>query len=146
MMNTANRLHALLDSQILILDGAMGTMIQRHKLEEGDYRGARFKDWHLDVKGNNDLLCLTRPDIIKGIHTEYLEAGAQIIETNTFNAQRISLADYDMQDLAYEINLAAAKLAKEAVAEVGTRALLVLDRRDAACWSCPRRRPPRRGG
>jgi 5-methyltetrahydrofolate--homocysteine methyltransferase len=117
MMDTATRLRNLLDRQILILDGAMGTMIQRHKLEESDYRGERFKDWHMDIKGNNDLLCLTRPDIIKGIHKEYLAAGAQIIETNTFNAQRVSLADYEMQDLAYEINVAAARLAKEAVAE-----------------------------
>jgi 5-methyltetrahydrofolate--homocysteine methyltransferase len=116
-MDTASRLRSLLDSQIVILDGAMGTMIQRHKLDEADYRGQRFKDWHLDVKGNNDLLCLTRPDIIKGIHKEYLEAGAQIIETNTFNAQRVSLADYEMQELAYEINVAAARLAKEAIEE-----------------------------
>src|ERR1043165_4151463 len=117
MMDTASRLRTLLDSQILILDGAMGTMIQRHKLEEADYRGERFKDWHLDIKGNNDLLCLTAPDIIKGIHKEYLAAGAQIIETNTFNAQRVSLADYDMQELSYEINVAAARIAKEAIAE-----------------------------
>src|ERR1043166_6158479 len=109
MMNTEGRLRQLLDNRILILDGGMGTMIQRHKLEEADYRGERFKDWHMDIKGNNDLLCLVRPDIIKGIHREYLEAGAQIIETNTFNAQRVSLADYDMQELAYEINVAAAR-------------------------------------
>lgn len=115
VMDTASRLRSLLDSQIVILDGAMGTMIQRHKLDEADYRGERFKDWQLDVKGNNDLLCLTRPDIIKGIHKAYLEAGAQIIETNTFNAQRVSLADYEMQELAYEINVAAAKLAKETI-------------------------------
>src|SRR6476619_5942030 len=100
------RIQDCLKERILIIDGAMGTMIQRHKLEERDYRGERFKDWHLDVKGNNDLLCLTRPDIIKGIHKEYLGAGAQIIETNTFNAQRVSLADYDMQELSYEVNVA----------------------------------------
>jgi 5-methyltetrahydrofolate--homocysteine methyltransferase len=116
-MDTASRLRHLLDSQIVILDGAMGTMIQQHKLEEGDYRAERFKDWHLDIKGNNDLLCLTQPHIIRGIHKEYLEAGAQIIETNTFNAQAVSLADYDMQSLSYEINVAAAKLAKEAITE-----------------------------
>src|SRR5205085_11564430 len=107
----------LLKQRILIIDGAMGTMIQQHKLSEADYRGERFKDWPSDVKGNNDLLCLTQPQIIKEIHKQYLEAGADILETNTFNAQKISLADYHMQDLAYEINLAAAKIAKEAVKE-----------------------------
>src|SRR5215510_3899292 len=107
----------LLQKRILIIDGAMGTMIQRYKLSEGDYRGERFKDWPTDVKGNNDLLCLTQPQIIKEIHKEYLEAGADILETNTFNAQRISLADYKMEGLAYEINLAAAKIAREAVNE-----------------------------
>jgi 5-methyltetrahydrofolate--homocysteine methyltransferase len=107
----------LLDQRILIIDGAMGTMIQRYKLSEAGYRGERFKDWPSDVKGNNDLLCLTRPQIIKAVHKEYLEAGADIIETNTFNAQRVSLADYNMQSLAYEINLAAAKIAREAVEE-----------------------------
>ncbi len=116
-MNTDSRLRKLLEERILIIDGAMGTMVQRYKLSEEDYRGERFKDWHTDVKGNNDLLCLTRTDIIKQIHKEYLRAGANIIETNTFNAQVISLADYDMQSLAYEINVAAAKLAKEAILE-----------------------------
>src|SRR4026208_1233988 len=95
-----------LKERILIIDGAMGTMIQRYKLNEADYRGERFKDWPSDIKGNNDLLCLTQPHIIKEIHKQYLEAGADIIETNTFNAQRISLADYHMEELAYEINLA----------------------------------------
>src|SRR5215213_4627263 len=107
----------LLNERILIIDGAMGTMIQRYQLEEADYRGERFKDWPSDVKGNNDLLCLTQPHIIKAIHKEYLAAGADILETNTFNAQRVSLADYGMESLAYEINVAAAKLAKEAIAE-----------------------------
>src|SRR5690242_14149829 len=107
----------LLQERILIIDGAMGTMIQRHKLSEADYRGRRFKDWPADLKGNNDLLCLTQPQIIKEIHKQYLEAGADILETNTFNAQRVSLADYHMQELAYEINLAAAKIAKEAINE-----------------------------
>jgi 5-methyltetrahydrofolate--homocysteine methyltransferase len=106
-----------LQKQILVIDGAMGTMIQRHKLQEADYRGERFKDWHIDVKGNNDLLCLTQPHIIKNIHLQYLQAGANIIETNTFNSQTISLADYEMQSLAYELNVAAAKCAKDAVAE-----------------------------
>src|ERR1700744_110713 len=117
IMNTETQLRKLLNERILIIDGAMGTMIQRHRLEEADYRGERFKDWHTDVKGNNDLLCLTQPHIIKGIHAQYLEAGADIIETNTFNSQVISLADYDMQALAYEINVAAARLAREAVNE-----------------------------
>jgi 5-methyltetrahydrofolate--homocysteine methyltransferase len=106
-----------LQDRILIIDGAMGTMIQRHKLEEADYRGERFKDWASDLKGNNDLLVLTQPNIIKGIHKLYLEAGADIIETNTFNAQRISLADYHMEPLAYELNFEAAKIAREAVNE-----------------------------
>lgn len=106
-----------LQQRILIIDGAMGTMIQRHKLSEEDYRGTRFRDWASDLKGNNDLLSLTRPDIIKGIHLEYLRAGADIIETNTFNAQRISMADYHMEELAYEINVAAARLARDAVNE-----------------------------
>ncbi len=111
-----------LNERIVIIDGAMGTMIQRYKLTEEDYRGERFKDWKYDVKGNNDLLCLTQPQIIKDIHKQYLDAGADIIETNTFNAQRVSLADYHMEDLAYEINLAAAKIAKEAVKESGKQA------------------------
>ncbi|TAL58133.1 MAG: methionine synthase, partial [Bacteroidetes bacterium] len=107
----------ILEERVLVIDGAMGTMIQRYKLEEKDYRGERFKDWKSDLKGNNDLLVLTQPQIIKAIHKEYLTAGADIIETNTFNAQKISLADYQMECLAYEINLAAAKIAKEAVKE-----------------------------
>lgn len=110
----------LLNHRILIIDGAMGTMIQRYKLTEADYRGERFKDWPHDIKGNNDLLCLTQPNIIREIHGHYLEAGADIIETNTFNAQRVSLADYHMEDLAYEINVAAARIAKEATKLVGS--------------------------
>ena len=104
-----------LKEKILIIDGAMGTMIQRHKLEEKDYRGERFKDWHTDVKGNNDLLSITQPQIIEEIHKQYLEAGADIIETNTFSSTSIAQADYDMQSLAYELNVAAAKCAREAV-------------------------------
>ncbi len=111
---------AELEKRILIIDGAMGTMIQRYRLTEKDYRGDRFKDWKSDIKGNNDLLCLTQPHIIKEIHKQYLEAGADIIETNTFNAQRVSLADYHMEDLAYEINFAAAKVARQAVEEFET--------------------------
>lgn len=117
MATVENKLRELLEQRILMIDGAMGTMIQRYKLEEADYRGERFKDYHMDIKGNNDLLCLTQPQIIKEIHTEYLEAGANIIETNTFNAQAISLADYEMSALSYEINYEAAKLAKESVQE-----------------------------
>ena len=104
-----------LDRRILIIDGAMGTMIQRYNLTEEDYRGERFKDWPSDVKGNNDLLSLTRPDIIKAIHKEYLEAGADIIETNTFSSTAIAQADYNMQSLAYELNVAAAKIARQAI-------------------------------
>lgn len=107
----------LLKQRILILDGAMGTMIQRHKLEENDYRGERFADWHSDLKGNNDLLVLTQPEIILDIHKQYLAAGADILETNTFNATSISMADYDMQSLVMEINIEAARLAKQAAAE-----------------------------
>lgn len=117
MTTTEKHLRQLLDQRILFIDGAMGTMIQRYHLQEADYRGDRFKDWHKDVKGNNDMLSITRPDIIKEIHKQYLEAGADILETNTFNAQAVSLADYDMQSLSYEMNVAAAKVAKEAVAE-----------------------------
>ena len=109
-----------LKNRILVIDGAMGTMIQRHSLTEADYRGERFKDWHSDVKGNNDLLCITQPEIIKGIHKQYLAAGADIIETNTFSSTTIAMADYDMQALAYELNVAAAKCAKDAVAEFMT--------------------------
>ncbi|HKB60288.1 MAG TPA: methionine synthase [Gallionellaceae bacterium] len=105
---------ALLKQRILILDGAMGTMIQRHKLTEADYRGARFADWHKDLKGNNDLLVLTRPDIIQGIHIEYLDAGADIIETNTFGANATTLHAYGMEALCYELNVAGARLAREA--------------------------------
>ncbi len=106
-----------LEKRILVIDGAMGTMIQRHKLEEADYRGDRFKDWPSDVKGNNDLLCITQPRIIIDIHKKYLEAGADIIETNTFSSTTIAMADYDMQSLAYELNVAAAKCARQAIDE-----------------------------
>ena len=106
-----------LEKRILVIDGAFGTMIQRHKLTEADYRGERFKDWHSDVKGNNDLLSITQPQIIIGIHKEYLEAGADIIETNTFSSTVIAQADYDMQSLAYELNVAAAQCARKAITE-----------------------------
>ena len=106
-----------LKQRVLVIDGAMGTMIQRYKLEEKDYRGERFANWKSDVKGNNELLNLTRPDIIKAIHLEYLNAGADIIETNTFSAQVISMADYAMESLSYELNVEAAKLARAAIAD-----------------------------
>ncbi|WDE12846.1 methionine synthase [Thalassomonas haliotis] len=106
-----------LSNRILILDGAMGTMIQAYKLEEQDYRGQRFADWHCDVKGNNDLLVLTQPDIIRDIHREYLEAGADILETNTFNATTIAMDDYEMADISAEINKVAAQLAREVADE-----------------------------
>lgn len=106
-----------LKERILVIDGAMGTMIQRYKLDEGAYRGEQFKDWHTDLKGNNDLLSLTQPAIVEEIHRAYLEAGADIIETNTFNATTISQADYDTQAYAYDINVAAARIARRAVDE-----------------------------
>jgi methylmalonyl-CoA mutase cobalamin-binding domain/chain len=121
IITMTNQLHhplqSLLRERILILDGAMGTMIQRYKLEEQDYRGERFKDHPHDLKGNNDLLVLTQPHIIKEIHKQYLEAGADIIETNTFNSTTLSQEDYQTQHLAYELNVAAARLAKEVAEE-----------------------------
>jgi 5-methyltetrahydrofolate--homocysteine methyltransferase len=116
-LNNMKDIRNELQQRILIIDGAMGTMIQRHKLEEADYRGERFKDWHTDVKGNNDLLSITQPEIIIGIHKLYLEAGADIIETNTFSSTVIAQADYDMQSLAYELNVASAKCARIAADE-----------------------------
>jgi 5-methyltetrahydrofolate--homocysteine methyltransferase len=106
-----------LERRVLVIDGAMGTMIQRYQLQESDYRGKRFADWQHDLKGNNDLLSITQPTIIRDIHKAYLDAGADIIETNTFNAQKISLADYKMESLSYELNLESARLAKQAVQE-----------------------------
>lgn len=117
MLKSKDVLHKRLEQQILIIDGGMGTMIQGYKLDEQDYRGQRFSDWHADLKGNNDLLVLTQPQLIKDIHLEYLEAGADILETNTFNATTIAMADYDMESLSAEINFAAATLAREAADE-----------------------------
>ncbi len=119
-MTDRDTLERLLADRILILDGAMGTMIQGYRLEEAQYRGSRFADWPRDLKGNNDLLALTQPQIIGEIHRKYLAAGADLIETNTFNAQRISMADYGMEALAYEINVEAAKLARAAADEFST--------------------------
>ena len=107
----------ILQERILVLDGAMGTMIQRYHLEENDFRGTRFANHSKDLKGNNDLLNITRPDVIEAIHKEYLEVGSDIIETNTFSSNAISMADYDMQDLIYELNLEGAKIARRAADE-----------------------------
>lgn len=114
-MSKTEQLREILKRRILVLDGAMGTLIQRRKLEEVDYRGERWKDWNIDLKGNYDLLSISRPDVIRDIHFEYLDAGADIIETNTFSANRISQTDYHMEDWAYEMNLASAKIARNAV-------------------------------
>ncbi len=111
-----------LEKRILVIDGAMGTMIQRYKLAEKDYRGERFANWHADVKGNNDLLNLTQPAIITEIHKQYLDAGADIIETNTFSSTSIAMADYDMQSLAYELNVAAVQCARKAIEQSGKKA------------------------
>jgi len=118
MNNSKATIEKILSERIMVIDGAMGTMIQTYKLTEEDYRGERFKDFPHSIKGNNDLLVLTRPDVVAAIHKEFLEAGADIIETNTFNAQAISMADYHMEDLVYEINFEAAKIAKQVAAEV----------------------------
>src|SRR5277367_1856164 len=117
-VNRADALLRLLRERIVILDGAMGTMVQSYKLEEADYRGERFKDWPRDVKGNNDLLSLTRPEVIQEIHRHYLEAGADIIETNTFNCTTISMADYGMESLVHELNVAGARNARAAAEEI----------------------------
>jgi len=119
-MNKSDQIKALMAERILILDGAMGTMIQRHKLEEEDYRGERFIDWESPLKGMNDLLVLTQPEIIAGIHKQYLEAGADIIETNNFNATASDLVRYNLQDYAYELNVEAAKLARKSADDYST--------------------------
>jgi 5-methyltetrahydrofolate--homocysteine methyltransferase len=119
-MSTKQILQSLLEKRILVLDGAMGTMIQKHKLSEEDYRGERFKDWHILVQGNNDLLSLTQPQIIQDIHKSYLEVGADIVETNTFNATKTSMSDYKMEEFAYEINVESARLAREICDEFST--------------------------
>lgn len=111
--SVAERLAKLAEERILIMDGAMGTMIQKEKLQEADYRGDRFKDWHKDLKGNNDLLVLTKPEVIRSIHDAFLAAGADIIETDTFNATSVSMADYDMQEFVREMNVEGAKLARD---------------------------------
>ncbi len=110
--NRVEQLRRQLAQRILVLDGGMGTMIQSYRLEEGDFRGERFADWPSDLKGNNDLLVLSQPDVIKAIQNAYLEAGADILETNTFNATSIAMADYHMESLSAEINYQAACLAR----------------------------------
>src|SRR5215212_6150820 len=115
-------LRRLLTQRILVLDGAMGTMIQRYQLDEADFRGARFANHPRDLKGANDLLCLTRPEVVEQIHRAYLEAGSDIIETNTFNAQAISMADYALEPYVYEINLEAARIARRAADGFSTAA------------------------
>ncbi|EEP90439.1 Methionine synthase [Yersinia kristensenii ATCC 33638] len=110
--NKVKELHQQLAQRILVLDGGMGTMIQSYRLEEEDYRGARFADWPSDLKGNNDLLVLSKPEVIIAIHNAYLEAGADILETNTFNSTTIAMADYQMESLSAEINYEAARLAR----------------------------------
>ena len=116
----AQQLPEILKQRIVILDGAMGTMIQRYKLTEADYRGTRFTEHHVDVKGNNELLLLTRPDVIREIHEQYLAAGADLIETNTFGATSVAQEDYDMAELAYEMNVVAAQIAREACDQYST--------------------------
>ena len=118
----AQELKRLLRERIVLLDGAMGTMIQAHHLDEAAFRGERFRDWPRDLKGNNDLLNLTQPQIIRAIHRQYLEAGADIIEANTFNSTAISLADYGLEELAYELNVAGGRLAR-AEADAGSLSL-----------------------
>ena len=120
MTDRTAELAAHAQRRILILDGAMGTMIQRHALSEADYRGDRFKDWPSDLRGNNDLLLLTKPEVIQEIHGQYLAAGADILETNTFNANSISMADYGMEALVYELNFAGARLAREVADQYST--------------------------
>ncbi len=116
-MTKTQQLRELLQKRILILDGAMGTMIQQYNLTEEDFRGERFKNHPHSLKGDNDLLCFTRPDIIKEIHRKYLESGADILETNTFNSTSISQADYHLESIVYELNVQAAKIAKEVADE-----------------------------
>lgn len=110
-------INELLKERIVILDGAMGTMLQQYRFDEAAFRGERFKDWHMPVKGNNDLLSLTQPDAIRTIHRKYFDAGADIVETNTFSSTTVAMADYEMQELVYELNKVSAELAQEAAAQ-----------------------------
>lgn len=117
MSSKVEQLRQQLNERILVLDGGMGTMIQGYRLSEEDFRGERFADWPCDLKGNNDLLVLSKPEVIAAIHNAYFEAGADIIETNTFNSTTIAMADYQMESLSAEINFTAAKLARAAADE-----------------------------
>ncbi|MCH8977147.1 MAG: methionine synthase, partial [Proteobacteria bacterium] len=137
MTDKTSQLEQLLQERILLLDGAMGTMIQSYKLEEADYRGERFADHPCDLKGNNDLLSLTRPDIIKAIHTAYFEAGCDIVETNTFNSTSIAMADYQQEDLVYELNKAGASLASEVAENYGGFVAGVLGPTNRTCSISP---------
>ena len=112
-----SNIYKALQERILILDGAMGTMLQAYKFTEEDFRGAQFKDWPLSVKGNNDMLSITQPDAIKAVHRSYFEAGADIVETNTFSSTTIAMADYEMEDHVYQLNFEAAKIAREVADE-----------------------------
>lgn len=135
-------LTAALRQRILVIDGAMGTAIQRDRPDEAGYRGERFKDWPSDLVGNNDLLNLTQPHIIEAIHREYLDAGADLLETNTFNANAVSLSDYGMQELAYELNYAGAALARAPATNTAPRTSRATSQ---ARWDPPRApRPSRR--
>ena len=116
-----SRLFEILEQRILVLDGAMGTMLQRYEFEEVDFRGDRFNNWSVSLKGNNDLLSITQPAALAEVHKAYLQAGADIIGTNTFSATRIAMADYEMEDLAYEINVAAARIAREVADQFTSR-------------------------
>src|SRR5262245_3733105 len=126
--NRSLELDALLRKRIVIIDGAMGTRAQQYQLDEKSYRGERFTNWPRDLKGLHDVLCLTQPALIEKIHTEYLDSGADIIETNTFNSQAISLADYQLESLAYEINVEAAKCARRAADAV------IASQTERVCW------------
>ena len=120
-MNMIKNIREILAERILIIDGAMGTMIQQYRLSEDQYRGDKFKDYHIDLKGNNDLLSITQPGIIRKIYDSYLEAGADLLETNTFNANGLSQQDYQMDNLVYDMNLISARMAREAAQSYNKR-------------------------
>lgn len=126
-MSNIEALYRALNERILILDGAMGTMLQRHKFEEEDFRGDRFKDWPSPLKGNNDLLSLTQPQAIEDVHRQYFEAGADIIETNTFSGTTIAMADYGMEELVTELNYESAKIARKVADEYTAKHQISLD-------------------
>ena len=123
-MFTKTEFKELMAQRILILDGAMGTEIQKHKLTEGDFRGSLYPEWHIELKGNNDLLTLTKPDLIKNIHQEFVDAGSDIIETNTFNSNKTSQSDYGLEDISYKLNYEGAKLAKEVASNAHNQVLV----------------------